>query len=308
MLSASISKKWGIFRMIKAIDISTWQRNVDFNKVKKSGISAVIIRAGFGRELSQKDSQFENHYKGAKAAGLKIGVYWYSYASTPTETALEAKTCLACIKGKSLDLPVYFDMEESWQTRLGRTTLTAMAESFCDTIKAGGYRAGVYSNLNWFANYLNYSRLRSKYSIWLAQWSSSHSLSCDIWQYADSGSVPGISGNVDMNIIENTAVIGGSVSGGTSSTNSAKEVKQVVTQNLRVLGKTGYSNSTAQVKTVQRLLRELGFKGKDSKALTVDGAFGVNTECAVKAFQTKNKATADGIVGSVTWKLLLGSD
>ena len=135
---------------VKAIDVSTWQSNVDYNAVKKSGITAVIIRAGFGRETSQKDSQFENHYKGAKAAGLKIGVYWYSYADSVADAAKEAKACLACLNGRALDLPVYFDMEESSQTHYGKSTLTTMAKTFCDTIIGGGYRAGVYANYNWF--------------------------------------------------------------------------------------------------------------------------------------------------------------
>ena len=195
---------------LKCIDISTWQRNVDFAKVKAAGISAVIIRAGYGRESSQKDNRFESHYQGAEAAGMKIGAYWYSYAKSPDEAALEAKACLACIKGKRFDLPVYFDMEEASQTALGKTTLTQMTERFCDTIIAGGYRAGVYSNLNWLTNYLDHASLKAKYSIWLAQWADSHSLPCDIWQYSSKGSVGGIGGYVDMNLIENTAVIGGS--------------------------------------------------------------------------------------------------
>jgi GH25 family lysozyme M1 (1,4-beta-N-acetylmuramidase) len=201
---------------MKCIDVSCWQKGIDFAKVKAAGISAVIIRAGYGCETSQKDSQFEAHYKGAKAAGLKIGAYWYSYASSVAEAKVEAQTCLACIKDKSFDIPIYFDMEESYQTKLGKTVITNMAIAFCDTINASGFKAGVYSNLNWFNNYLNYSTLKAKYSIWLAQWANSHTLACDIWQYSETGSVTGVCGNVDMNIIENTAVI----SSGSSNTAS----------------------------------------------------------------------------------------
>lgn len=290
---------------LKGIDISTWQRNVDFAKVKAAGISAVIIRAGYGKELSQKDDRFEAHYQGAKAAGLKIGAYWYSYAASLADAALEAKTCLSCIKGKTFDLPIYFDMEEASQTKLGKTVLTKMAERFCDTVIAGGFRAGIYSNLNWLTNYLDHAKLKEKYSIWLAQWSASHTLACDIWQYSSRGRVDGISGDVDMNVIENAAVIGGR-----ASANSAKkqpEAAKTASLTVSCLAASGYADPAAQVKTVQRLLNAFGCRGRDAKALTVDGVFGANTDHAVRSFQQKTGTSADGIVGPVTWKRLTGA-
>lgn len=192
---------------VTAIDVSYCQTGVDYNKVKNSGIDAVIIRAGFGKETYQKDSEFETHYRNAKKAGLAVGVYWYSYAYSVAEAKQEAKVCLACIKGKTLELPVYYDLEESGQTRLGMSALTNIAIAFCEAIKSGGYRAGVYSNLNWLNNYIDYERLRSKYSIWLAQWSSNPSKSCDIWQNADNGRISGINGNVDTDVIINKNII-----------------------------------------------------------------------------------------------------
>ena len=102
-----------------------------------------------------------------------------------------------------------------------------------------------------------------------------------------------------------TPTSSGSTTSASSGSTINKEVNIVL--NVSYLGKTGYTNPSAQVKTVQRLLNALGYKGKDGKALTVDGDFGTNTDYAVKAFQTKNKATADGVVGPVTWKLLTGA-
>lgn len=198
---------------VTVIDVSYCQTGVDYNKVKNSGIDAVIIRAGFGKETYQKDSEFETHYRNAKKAGLAVGVYWYSYAYSVAEAKQEAKVCLACIKGKMLELPVYYDLEESGQTRLGMSALTNIAIAFCEAIKSGGYRAGVYSNLNWLNNYLDYEKLRSKYSIWLAQWSSNPSKNCDIWQNADNGRISGISGNVDTDVIINKNIIKKSNSG-----------------------------------------------------------------------------------------------
>lgn len=191
---------------VTCIDVSEWQQNVDYNKIKSSGINAVIIRAGYGREISQKDGMFESHYKNAKSAGMKIGVYWYSYADSVNDAEKEARACLECIKNKSIDMPIYYDLEDSSQIKLGKSKLTEIAKRFCETIKENGYRTGVYANLNWFNNYLDYDKLKSKYSIWLAQYNSVNELSCDIWQNSSTGKVSGYGGNIDTNVIYNDDV------------------------------------------------------------------------------------------------------
>ncbi len=204
---------------VNCIDVSAFQSNIDFNKVKKDGIKAVIIRAGYGREASQKDSEFETHYKNAKVAGLKIGAYWYSYADSVEDAEREAKACLECIKGKSFDMPVYYDLEDNSQTNMGKATLTAIAKKFCETIKSAGYRAGVYANLNWFNNYLDYSELKKLYSIWLAQYNVTNQLECDIWQNSSTGNISGVNGDVDTDIIFNENVISNDT---TSDTENSK--------------------------------------------------------------------------------------
>ena len=191
---------------VTCVDISEFQQGINFNKMKNDGIKAVIIRAGYGRESSQKDCMFESHYRNAKAAGLKIGVYWYSYADSAGDAEKEAKACLECINNKSLDMPIYYDLEDNSQTKLGKAKLTEIAERFCETIKKSGYRAGVYANLNWFNNYLDYDKLKKKYSIWLAQYNSVNELSCDIWQNSSTGRVSGYGKNIDTNIIFNENV------------------------------------------------------------------------------------------------------
>lgn len=270
--------------MIKAIDVSCWQIDVDYNKVKNSGINVVLIRAGFGREASQKDNQFETHYKNAKAAGLKIGVYWYSYAEGVSDAANEANACLACLNGRKLDLPVYFDMEEPWQQSFGKSTLTAMAEKFCDTIKKHGYRAGVYANAYWFTQCLNYSTLYNKYSIWLAQWANSHSFKCDIWQYSETGSVNGVSGNVDMNIIESPSIINGSDTIPTTDIPDTATVQRwlnkVYNSGLVVDNIYGVKTQTAIIKGLQNVLNV-----KYHANLIVDGIFGRATKAAVRPLQ-----------------------
>ena len=191
---------------VTCVDVSEFQQNIDFNKMKNDGIKAVIIRAGYGREVSQKDSMFESHYKNAKSANLKIGVYWYSYADSVNDAEKEAKACLECINNKSLDMPIYYDLEDNSQTKLGKARLTEIVERFCETIKKSNYRAGVYANLNWFNNYLDYDKLKKKYSIWLAQYNSVNELNCDIWQNHSTGRVSGYGGNIDTNIIFNESV------------------------------------------------------------------------------------------------------
>ncbi|WP_337380983.1 GH25 family lysozyme, partial [Ruminococcus sp.] len=153
---------------ITCVDISEFQQNIDFNKMKNDGIKAVIIRAGYGRETSQKDTMFESHYRNAKEAGLKIGAYWYSYADSVDDAEKEAKACLECVENKYFDMPIYYDLEDNSIVKLGKAKLTEIAERFCETIKKSNYRAGVYANLNWFNNYLDYDKLKKKYSIWLA--------------------------------------------------------------------------------------------------------------------------------------------
>ena len=194
---------------ITCVDISEFQQNIDFNKMKNDGIKAVIIRAGYGRETSQKDTMFESHYRNAKEAGLKIGAYWYSYADSVDDAEKEAKACLECVENKYFDMPIYYDLEDNSIVKLGKAKLTEIAERFCETIKKSNYRAGVYANLNWFNNYLDYDKLKKKYSIWLAQYNSVNELNCDIWQNSSTGRVSGYNGRLDTNVIYNEDIFSG---------------------------------------------------------------------------------------------------
>ena len=261
--------------------------NVNYRAVRSDGVAAAILRAGYGREVSQIDSQFETHYRGCRDAGLKIGIYWYSYADSVADAEQEARACLAILNGRAIDMPVYFDMEEAWQTSLGMQTLTAMAERFCETIKQGGYRAGVYSNLNWFYNYLDYDYLRSCYSIWLAQWSGSYSLDCDIWQNSETGDISGINGNCDTNVIINRDVISDGAPVDPEPFNpepteeiNVQEVQRWLNDNfgaeLDIDGIYGRLTNAALVRALQTTLnREYGAQ------LAVDGIFGRQTKKSI---------------------------
>lgn len=192
---------------IKCIDVSEWQGKIDWKKVKAAGIDCAVLRAGFGRESSQIDAEFETNYKNAKAAGIKLGAYWYSYAVDVADAKKEAQACISVIKSKSFELPVFYDMEDSSQTSFGKAILTKMAKAFMAELLSAGYRVGVYANANWFENYLDYKALYGTYYIWLAQYNSVAEFKCDMWQYTSKGAVNGVSGNVDMNLIYSDKLI-----------------------------------------------------------------------------------------------------
>ena len=193
---------------VKCLDISTWQGYVDFNKVKSAGYNYVILRASFGREYSQKDNTFEQNYANAKAAGIKVGVYWFSYSTSPSDAYREANACLYCLNGKRLDMPVYYDLEYQPAMSMSNSNYTQMALNFCSTIKKAGYKSGVYSSASVYGYLLNRQTLiNNGVSIWNAQWSSYCSVPCDIWQYSEKGQVNGISASVDMNYIHNLNVV-----------------------------------------------------------------------------------------------------
>ena len=192
----------------KCIDVSTWQGSIDFNKVKSAGYNYVIIRAGYGKEKSQKDNMFETNYKKAKSAGLKVGAYWFSYAMSPSTATAEADACLSCIKGKKFELPVYYDMEYQPAMSTSNSNYTKMAVNFCNKLKSNGFKSGVYSSASVYDYLLNRTTLKNNgISIWNAEWYIKPSITCDVWQYSEKGQVNGISTSVDMNYIYNLNVV-----------------------------------------------------------------------------------------------------
>lgn len=184
----------------KGIDVSKHQGVINWNKVKGNADFA-IIRAGYGRVITQKDTRFESNYAGAKAAGIPVGAYWYSYAKTVAQAKIEASVCLQAIKGKRFEYPIYFDIEDKTQAGLSKATLTAMCVAFCEELEKAGYFVGVYANTDWFLNRLDHAALSKAYTIWLADYRTNYNkaLKRDIHQYTSKGRIPGITGNVDLN-------------------------------------------------------------------------------------------------------------
>jgi len=191
------------------IDVSEYQGNIDWAKVKASGIEFAIIRVGYRGYSTGKivqDAGFAANIKGAEAAGLKVGVYFFSQAITADEASEEADYVLSCIKGCSLEYPVVFDWEPMGVSTartdgLSTSVLDGCAGTFCGRITAAGYKPMVYFNA--YTGYVKYDLSKIPgVDFWYAEYSEMPSFyySFQMWQYSSKGLVNGISGNVDMDI------------------------------------------------------------------------------------------------------------
>lgn len=190
----------------KCIDVSEWNGDINFNKVKSAGITCVILRAGYGKDPNQEDNKFNEYYRQAKAAGLNVGAYWYSYATSVDAAKAEVRNCMKTIRGKEFDLPVFLDVEEYRQAVLPRRTLTDIISTFCDGVKGYGFDVGMYSAKSMLVDSAYPDELSNKYLIWLAIPNTSYSdlpSYVDIHQYSWNGKVNGIPEKVDMNYIYN---------------------------------------------------------------------------------------------------------
>lgn len=152
----------------KCIDVSEWNGDINFSKVKNAGITCVILRAGYGKDPNQEDNKFNEYYRQAKAAGLNVGAYWYSYATSVDAAKAEVRNCMKTIRGKEFDLPVFLDVEEYRQAVLPRRTLTDIISTFCDGVKGYGFDVGMYSAKSMLVDSAYPDELASKYLIWMA--------------------------------------------------------------------------------------------------------------------------------------------
>ncbi len=193
---------------ILGIDVSTFQKNVDWQQVKDAGVEFVMIRLGYrGYETGQihTDNRAQEHYAGAKAAGLKIGAYFYSQAITVQEAIAEAEYAMSILKDWELDLPLVYDWEYvSPDARTGAMEprlLTDCTIAFCQTVERGGYEPMVYFNTTQSRELLYLEEL-TDYPFWLAQYTDAMDFPYRVrmWQYTATGAVPGVEGNVDINL------------------------------------------------------------------------------------------------------------
>lgn len=183
--------------ILKGIDVSYAQGMIDWEKVKASGlVDFAILRAGYGRETTQVDTQFERNYAACKQLGIPVGVYWYSYATTVDEAEQEAKVCLQTIQGKQFEYPVAFDIEEARCL----PQADALSTTFCTALENAGYYTAIYTFKSALES--NFSAaVKNRYDIFLSHigvQQTDYAGSYGLWQYSWTGCIPGISGDVDL--------------------------------------------------------------------------------------------------------------
>lgn len=193
---------------VLGIDVSKWQGEIDWNMVRDAGVEYAIIRCGYRGSVTGslvEDPYFERNMRGALAAGVKVGVYFFTQATNEVEAVEEASMVVSLIRDYDIEYPVFIDTEGAGgggrADGLDVDTRTIVCDAFCRTIENAGYKAGVYASRNWYNNRLNTASLE-KYVIWLAEYRRApiYQGYYQMWQYTSKGSISGISGNVDLNI------------------------------------------------------------------------------------------------------------
>lgn len=210
------------------IDVSVWQGDFNFNQAAKEGVKFAILRGAYN--LS-KDRRFEEYYRNAKSAGLNIGVYHYTMATTVEEAVKEAQFLLDnVLAGKQFELPVYFDIEDSVHKNLSKTKVTEITKAYLSYLESKGYWVGIYSSKSFLETYLT-EEVRNRYALWVAQWNTecTYQGQYGMWQFG----------------------------GETNYLRSAKINGQTVDQNymledypnlIKNRGKNGYGSNTSNVK------------------------------------------------------------
>ena len=203
------------------IDVSKWQGAIDWQAVKNSGISFAMLRAGFGQ--GNVDAQFERNASECERLGIPFGVYWFSYAYNIERAKREAEYCLEAVEPYKLSYPIAFDFEydsvdfaKENHVTIDKKLASSIARAFLDDVEAAGYHTMLYANPNYLSQYFD-EDIPKEYDIWLAQWpgnakpENKPAQAGGMWQYTSSGTVPGISGRVDMNFayVDYPAIIGG---------------------------------------------------------------------------------------------------
>lgn len=189
---------------IKGLDVSEFQGTVDWEQVKAAGYQFVMLRAGYGSGIV--DKQFHRNASECSRLGIPIGAYWFCYASSPQAALREADACINTISGYQLDYPVCYDIEQAsaaYAAGEGVTMTSSLTrqlvQNFCNRLEEKGWYAMFYTNRNFFDTCLD-PALTKRYAFWYAWYAGSPDrTNCGIWQYTNEGSVPGVSGNVNLN-------------------------------------------------------------------------------------------------------------
>lgn len=276
---------------MKGIDVAKWNGIIDWNKVKGYGVEFAILKV-INKQCKKEDA-FERNYQGATAQDLPVDVYNYSYALTVGKALSDAKTVLSVIKNKKIGT-VWLDIEEKSQMNLGMT-LIDIINAYKNIIESAGYKFGVYTGLSFYNSFIKPFHTFVDCSFWIARYPSNAQMDfVDMpmenkkpsimhplwgWQYTSTGRVNGINGNVDLSL-----------------TYEIVEREEELEDNRKTIK---FGNYGVHVVYLQQRLTSKGYG-----VGAIDGKFGNKTLEAVKAFQTENNLTVDGIVGINTWNAL----
>lgn len=273
--------------MVKGIDVAKWNGSISWDHVKGAGISFAILKV-INKQCREEDS-FRRNYEGATAQGLPVGCYNYSYATSVAKAQEDARKVVQVLNGRKMPCGVWLDVEDKCQQNIGHL-LIDIVNAYQKIIEAAGYEFGVYTGLYFYNTYLKPYATELKCNFWIARYPSKAKVMVSYnpptgkkpgichalwgWQYSSTGSVSGITGDVDLDLYYG-------------------EVAPVQRPTLRV-GSRGEG-----VKYLQQLLADRGFyKGK------IDGIFGSETWKAVRSYQLECSLKMDGIVGEKTWEKL----
>lgn len=266
--------------MLNCVDICCYNGSVDFSKLKKAGVTTVIIRSI--RKGGVIDSSFETFYKGAVAAGLSVGAYLYTYATTKSAAKKEADQLIKLLRGRHMPAGVWLDMETPALRSASAATVQGIADAFRGKLRASGYETGIYCDADFYREHSHFKGYDSDCPFWIASYgkndgkqhtkpSVSHKLWA--WQYSDKGVVSGISGKCDVNEVYGSGMV------------------NPLLCDLPTLRRGDRSYAVALMQ---------GKLGIDA-----DGVFGPDTEKAVKEVQKANNLSTDGACGPNTWGVLI---
>ena len=324
--------------VINGIDVSKHNGYINWKKVKDAGVKFVIIRAGLGS--STTDERFEEYIKGAIEENIDVGIYWFSYAINEEEAKLEAIKCMEVIKPykNKIIYPVFYDFEydgvkyaKKKGVSMNKTKATSLAYAFLKEIQKEGYTPGLYTNIDFSKNYFS-KTIQREYDIWIAQYNSRPTYAEDyvMWQYSDSGKIPGINGNVDLDYCYKKY----NDKNGNDSTINIDDSKdkeasktEVLVKSLQYALNESYDCNLAEdgifgpktkevvekhplsikninkkldhTKWLQKSLKELGYD------IVIDGYFGKNTQSIVEKYQKNKNLVVDGIAGIKTQESII---
>lgn len=200
----------------RGIDVSRWNHQIDaasgdylpldWEAIKADGVDFVIIKAGSTK--SGIEPTFFMDYAGARAAGLDVGAYFYTYSTTVEGIRADAKALMGYLEGKQFEYPIYLDLEDSSLESLGKNHLSKMCEAFITELQNAGYFAALYSNHNWLTYILDSAKIFSLYDVWYARYpltekptwnEEKYGRQLGMWQYSESGEIDGLEGYFDLN-------------------------------------------------------------------------------------------------------------